>query len=750
MSARADAKLDVSVEDILLHLAGDESDLTEDEILYGPLDLVKDSLARKGLAELEIDFARVLAGLNAQGAVASATAPAALDEGSVRARRSAASAAGQARAAATPLQDIPRRNLLARLNMALHSAVTGLVVEGPTGVGKTHLVRGLLLKDAAFRAAFRRVVVIDCAALRMASAKLFSREAAWACFERDDDGFKAFLANSGGDGEQRKGGMWPITSLIRRRLQPGGLLILDHVEKLDRAGEIEQWISRELIPAINQTGGKAIFITRTPSTKRPLAGLKDMPQFVVAGASREELEAWVGQPAFARHVAAGLKARTVMRITGGRPALLRELGQFLIYANQQIGDEAVLGYAEWRLDGDRPMMDCERLIRAARRHGECIEKAIAQGSLSKAWMSTDFDRKVVDDLLSTGAVVLDDAGRIRFASPLISMRLRRLMRPDALACVALRSDLLALHDSGGWRAMRRFAELAADPIAKCIGHEQNPVVGFTRLIQIFERWGFDPTLYIRDSDNARLWAPFLAPLAIGPFENRKQPHFGQAAQTGQVVVSPDNRVFIPVTGNAGMVNMVVVLHFRRTDRVPHVQSIEIDRVVGILNGIRPTLAQMAQRLALRRDRKFQEAVLYRTEAGGVSAYQTVLREAGCQSLVVFERDPEAKEWFVSRFEKTGGGVHEGAPVRWAESVDTAGLDRIAFHPTGRGLVLSGREVERVFPRLTGEEAAVYLHPCRVTAGARIAAFLFRGGDVTLDGHVQSHLSVMAPGLLAIA
>ena len=101
MSARADAKLDVSVEDILLHLAGDESDLTEDEILYGPLDLVKDSLARKGLADLEIDFAAVMAGTNTQGAVASAAAPTPLGEGSIRARRAAASAEGQARAAAT-------------------------------------------------------------------------------------------------------------------------------------------------------------------------------------------------------------------------------------------------------------------------------------------------------------------------------------------------------------------------------------------------------------------------------------------------------------------------------------------------------------------------------------------------------------------------------------------------------------------------------------------------------------------------
>ena len=256
--------------------------------------------------------------------------------------------------------------------------------------------------------------------------------------------------------------------LIRRRLHPGGLLIHDHIEKLDRAGEIEQWISRELIPAINQTGGKAIVITRTPSTGQAAAGhgrriCPSSPS--AAPPARNSLSPGSRSHAFARHVAAGLKARTVMRITGGRPALLRELGQFLIYANQQIGDEAVLGYAEWRLDGDRPMMDCERLIRAARRHGECIEKAIAQGSLSKAWMSSDFDRKVVDDLLSTGAVVLDSAGRIRFASPLISMRLRRLMRPDALACIALRSDLLALHDSGGWRAMRRFAELAADAIA---------------------------------------------------------------------------------------------------------------------------------------------------------------------------------------------------------------------------------------------------------------------------------------------
>lgn len=756
---------DVSLEDILFHLTRSESDLTEDEILNGPLDLVEDSLADQGLAAFDHDLSATIEAYQAAAAVheqavyqrqsatagaAHRAAPAALwlpDESAARAEHRE-----QPRVQPSPVEAIARTQLLEDLIKAVHASETGLMVAGRAGMGKSHLVRKALLRHRAFRDSVRRVVEIDCLALRMATAQLFSREAAWACFGRDDDAFKEFLAefNSTSGGKRRDGHRLPLTVLLRRRLEPGGLVVLDHVEKLGRSGELDSWIADELLPTVKACGARAIFIHRDPCYKRALPSLRDLPRFEVGEVTLADAEVWSDQPALARHRANGLDARNVLRITGGLPCLIRELGEYLSYATHQVGNAAVRGYARWRLSGDRPVMACERLIRAARRHPDVVERAIGAGAFSKPWTVKSLSGDIVDALVGTGAVKVDVDGHLKFSSVLIALRLRRLMKADALACLAMRSDLAALNHGGGWRLMRRFPELAADPIAQCIGHEQNPVVGLTRLTQIIERWGFDPTLYIRDADNARLWAPFLRPAEFGPFESRKQPNFGRAAQTGEVVVGDDGRVFIPMTGNTGMVTLVMVLHFRRDAAPAPMRAIEISRVVGVFKGIRPTVAQVVQRLALRRERKFQEAMLHRQADGAASTYQTVLREAGCQSLVVFERDAQMQEWFVSRFERTSAGMREEMPVRWAEGVDAAGLDRIAFHPTGRGLVLSGPDAEQIFPRLTGERAAVYLHPCRASAGARVVAFLFRGADALVQGHVQTHLSVVAPSLLASA
>ena len=141
--------------------------------------------------------------------------------------------------------------------------------------------------------------------------------------------------------------------------------------------------------------------------------------------------------------------------------------------------------------------------------------------------------------------------------------------------------------------------------------------------------------------------------------------------------------------------------------------IEIDRVVGILNGIRPTQAPMAQRLALRRDRKFQEAVLYRTEAWRGERLPDRAARSGLSSrwwCSSGTRRPRSGLCHASK--GTGGGVHEGAPGalgrecghRWA------GPHRLPPDRTRPCLVRAGRWRLRVFPRLTGEEAAVYLHP----------------------------------------
>jgi hypothetical protein len=710
----------ISADEIRGALAEDSDWLTLDEILRGPIEHVEAELADQGLAATA-DEAGDLIVTGEPGIPPAADFP----------------------LAAAELLPFPvaRPELVAALHATVMAEAT-VVVSAPAGSGKSHFVLNEYLRDRQVRADLPHRILVDCAALRMASRISFAREAVWAHFGIDDRGYKAFLADharDSGDGDA-------LTALMNARLhRGGGVVVFDHVEFLDRSGEIDAWLQEKFLVSAKALGVKVIFIERGhPPHQRP--ALRGCAFWSLPDVSRADLAGWLAQPAL-RVRAEGVSAAAILKITGGRPGLLRDFGLCIRHYPALAGAILFRSFRRWRLRDDQFFTDCERLVRAARQHPEVVERVLTIG-LQRCWPETAISPAAVRDLLATGAVRCDAGGMLSFASPLYLHRLARLVQPDALTRLALRTSLRELCGAPG-KALKRFGEFASDALAKSLGYEKNPVVGLQLLADLLSRWDLGVRIYLRDRDNARLWAPYDRPERIGPLECWMQPDFARAAQSGQVVRADDGRVFVPMISNAGVAGMVIVLEFlKRASSHPCRRQIDVDRAAGVLQGIRPTLAQLVQRLALYRERKFQGKIWFKStkSADLPLGRHGLLREVGCQSIIVFEKRASCN-WVVARFERTGDG-EDG--FRWTEGFSATRLEAIAHHPSKRGLVLSGEHALDVFPRLGSRNAAVYLHPIPRPDDAAVVAFLFDGEAAALDGHVQAKLSGVAPDLLASA
>lgn len=716
----------VTVDEIRRALVEDSGWLTVDEILAAPIGEVEAELADQGLVSVARDEELL---------IAPAGAPPPRQDWMGRKRKMPG---------AIPAELLPVLVDRPEVVAALHEMVMEhslVVVTGPSGAGKSSFVLGEYLRDKRVCADLPRRIVIDCTALQMASSVSFSREAVWAHFGIDDRGFKAFLADVVRDKTRDA-----LTALMEVRLARGGIVVFDHVEWLDRSGVIDGWLTGVFLRRARELGVKVVFIDRGPATHvRPT--LRDLAHWSLPDISAADVTGWLDHPGLRRLRAASLSVRAIMAMTGGRPTLLRDLELFLRHRPGSAGAGDLRVFRKWRLRGDQFFADCERLIRAARGHPAVLQRALAPGGLSAPWAEAELPAAAACDLLATGAVRRDGQGMLVFASPLYRRRLQRLLQPDALAELALRTGFRML-SAGHAKTLKRFGELASDALAKSLGYEKNPIVGLQKLTDFLSRWDFSARIYLRDRDNARLWAPYDKPERIGPLECWMQPDFAQAAQTGQLVRADDGRIFIPVISNAGVVGLVLVLEFlQRASSLPYSRQLEVDRVAGVLSGIRPTLAQLVQRLALHRERKFLGKIWFKSKSPELPpGRHGLLREVGCQSIIVFERRASCN-WVVARFERTGDGEDD---FHWTEGFSATRLEAIARHPSKRGLVLSGDHALDVFPRLATRSAAVYLHPVPRSDDAVIVAFLFDGPTAVLDGHVQAKLAGVAPDLLASA
>jgi hypothetical protein len=676
--------------------------------------------------------------------------------------------------------DVPRVALLRQASEALERHMV-VVIFGAIRSGTSALVNALI-SDTLVRSQFPRRRILDCFALRTPSYQLLEREAIWSLFANDEGHGRCFswpsttstLSASGAkpppadrsisdgrtsqaDGEPEPMPIYPegpFTRFLRSGLLDGGLLVLDHVEKLHNGREAQRWLEN-ILRETGKRGTRVIIVYRsldvTKSAHRKV--LRDLYQLCVPNLTEAELGAWLTAPFFDRHREAGLTPRRVLRVTGGRPGLVRDFGRFLIRKGGEslIGWRALAAFA--RHQACNYAVECGLLVDVLRARPQFLAHPIA-GAAREQFHSRS---------LETGAIVKDAVrGELRFASPILSRRFRTITTPRALLSAFGSDDVEYLVSNVG------HAELLGPPLKAALISNKEPREVFTQFARILRQWALtDVCVYVRDDANAKLWSfcfgqpdgrPRSAEAKAWPLSASEWPEFARAAYTGRPIEGEDSILYLPIGGARGRVELVATGRETSEQENSYERRLRQRTVWNITKMLAPALTLAAERLASRRQRDQQRNMFHRLKAADPSRkghLAGTLREAQCSAVAVLERSQSY--WFVAHFEIiTARGASSADTGDWEprfEGGNLTRLDEIAKHPSGRGLVLSGRELALAFPRMLtmATFTTLFLRPVWLHGGAvcRLVIFMFEGSaSREVTGVKQSQLSVMAPYAIA--
>ena len=215
-----------------------------------------------------------------------------------------------------------------------------------------------------------------------------------------------------------------------------------------------------------------------------------------------EVDAWLGNPHFAEHRASGLTTSRVLRMTGGSLTLIRDLGSFLAHNLKFCGWQALAKFARRRAEQDY-MTDCERYIRAVRRQPQVLIAGIQflDGYENAGSRPED---PILNRVIASGAVKEVGDQKLQFVSPIHARRIRVLTTLENIARLSVLGSLKDLDRTGELKQLKKFAELASNPLAKVLSAERHPYHAFARFEEFLSRWGFNASIYVRDPCNARL------------------------------------------------------------------------------------------------------------------------------------------------------------------------------------------------------------------------------------------------------
>jgi len=652
--------------------------------------------------------------------------------------------------ASTPL--VPRSEIVARILDALEAS-SEIVLTGAAGSGKTTLIQRFVIDSFVARRRFPRMVRLDCAALRMEDPFQFSKNAAWAVFGPEEDGYRAFI----GECEQR-GRLDPFLTWLEYCLGAGAVLFLDHVEHISRSEGIVNWLINSLIATARRVGVKLCFCDRTLSGFDKFNGL-----FVSLRASAievpnfdcRELEEWLHKPYFHNAPNFEITAGEVLRVTGGSPRLVRDLANFFVLL-QNYDRIALSKFQEWR--PQEYVAHCERLIWAKRMLPLLLFKDVEDLSLDE--VSPEERGSIRETLCATG-VVTEEGGRFKYVSPIHRTRARQLGRPEVLSLALLRaSSQSALESRSHPIRLRHVGEIAVDPLIQFLGTQRSPRFALLSLQQVLHSWGFRATIYLRDRNNARLLLQLNrhGEDELFPLED---PDFIRAVQSGRSTIahgldSSAGELLVPIIGLTGAVEMLLKGPFCSAKASTYLAEIRRDRFVNLLRGLKPTLSQILERFWAARDRTTREKLLHRSnDPARTSMWQNVV-EALCNgqpvALAVLRRRQGG--WVVDSFERLGKMLGNDIGLfrtrDWVQPQHVDRLDSIAFHPSKRGLVLNSRDRTLIFPKLIGQkDATVYARPVWFKSECRLVVFMFKNTPAGgLDGSMQHQLSIAAHAIAA--
>ncbi|MCB1756231.1 MAG: ATP-binding protein [Gammaproteobacteria bacterium] len=619
-----------------------------------------------------------------------------------------------------------RRESLARRVCDTLIAEDGVLLSGVVGSGKTTLLKRLVAPRLIESRDVPSIVTIDCSPLRTESKALFQREAVWSMCFPDDELFYSYLRKLQTNDF--------LLRAIEAKYDKGCIVYFDHVEHVIEGKGILKWLGLSLIPELIKLGYRVVVAHRgfiNLHKKKVFSRLADVR---VPRLSRTDIANWYSLPNTREKLGSKVSIEDILNETGGVPRLIHDLHEFINseHCNRNINRSPFEQFCYHRLHNGF-MKELQRFIRVAREY-PLLWNSISdnQGGLSGLP-----GNKGVELLIESGVIEKGGNGNYRYTSKIYADRMRKVTCKNSLSLLAVRANFEELHKSGVISKMKHWPEFSAEPIFQMLCSERNPTNVLIGIKNVLSSWKIKLTFYIRDMDNKHLWYSTEKPEELIPLRPADLPNFTRAVQTGSSNVDFHHNIYVPITGNSGLVECVVKCQSSMKGDSNYRVRIQVEFLECVLRGIKPILSNTFERISLARSKKYRDRMLWEFEDNEVHSNRA-LESSGCLSIVVLEY--RNSEWCVSKSRY----INKVKSIRslCLESPNQFRLDRIASYPTGAGLVLIGNDLKNIFPGLDSEAFAAYIRP--VGHGESLVVFIFDSEHSNqIDGITQKHLRRVA-------
>lgn len=605
-------------------------------------------------------------------------------------------------------------------------AKKNVLINGPMGSGKTSLIKHLVIPKLIDEGAIPSWITVDCAPLRMHCQKLFQREAVWASCRFDDSLFhqfrREFDANS------------LLINTICRMLLPGGVIFFDHVEHISVKEGLLEWLTQTLTPALNQKGYRVVMSHRGQLSNSKRNAFNGHEIFNVGMLKRDEIASWFSQNQWQIGVLNEAPIDDVVVVTGGVPRLLRDLVHYSETGNvPDVKDRTILEKFVYHRIHCGMMKEIQRFIRCARELPETWNHLTDyMGSLDGLPVTEQTDL-----LIDTGVIerTADDEG-YQFTALIYEQRVRMLVSKKSLSLLGVRAKFDELHRSGTVGRMKQWPEFSIEPILTMLCSEKHSEAVFHSVSNILLSWKIKTEFYLRDLNNRHLWYTVDNPEKTIPLKSGEMSDFARAVKLGCRQVSSSKIFYIPITGNSGMVE-IIVRGSCTTEYRDYAFRLQLECLEGMLRGMKSVLANTQERFSLARNKKYSDAVLFEYK-GKAEHSNHVLKYAGCNTIAIL--DKQRTDWHILRYEHLVDTDLDASV--WLNSPNQESLNQIASYPTGAGLVLGSDQMSIVFPHIAPDACVAYIRP--VMNGKRLVVFVFDGSrSGAIDGATQKHLGIVA-------
>ncbi|CAA0105594.1 Uncharacterised protein [Halioglobus japonicus] len=628
---------------------------------------------------------------------------------------------------------VPRENLAARVIDSINNSQVN-IVAGHSGSGKSHLYRNELAGNKRLAAISPVRVYIDCFPLKMRSTQTIEQEAVYALFGPDEDGYRSFKDSCEGDLSAAGEDSTLIQYLDRKYDGAPGLLTLDHIESLIENSEAKSWLVSLIIKMLKR-GIKVLLMTSDTSFDLPRNKIDGkVTKIDVGNLNFSEINEWASvNPELAR---SEISPKQLFRLTGGVPRIVRDFARFMVsdlVGGMDSGGD-LLRIFKKQMSGEFSPEIHRSLSVIMKQPGSLLSPhRIANPEIRSA-------------LLRSGAFRENSNRDLRFASPLLRSRYFSL-------CSA--GNLFKILQTG-WDSQIMSAtiplEFALRNINASLMLERSPSAVFERVARIIERWkATDISIRIRDLSLQKLWACEFPPQERGnvlPLHADDEPEFAQSVQTGRIVFSTANKLFLPVASATGRIDIVISCTLDSLPTNDFVARNELRSLWNLVLSVQPALAIALERAMERRRLNNSRKYRYHPKRSG-SKLASIMSEVGCSAVILLKKS--SSRWAV---ESAEGTVEKGhSDESWAIMLsdgNTERLDQIANHPSRRGLLVDRWDILNLFPRLRSKDSSIsvvsYICPVSDSSASKVSKLVCFAYDElenhSIDGNTQNHLKLI--------